>query len=174
VEPRRLPIVEARQGDADQQVEEAISAAAEGITVIDPPTTIGEWVARLQAHSAEGATPVLWVQDIQVGAPFELSLRDDVDEIPDQLANLSELATETGAIVALGHCMSSDMRESWQTIVDGVDEAFIVDDEEHAVWDHDPTKLTLHHFQGRRKTIVTRVVDHRFSSWRGELVNRRR
>ena len=162
-------VVDAYRSDADDQVEAAIFAAAEGVTVVDGPTTFGEWVEQLQTRSSRGLAPVLWVQDIQVGGPFALGSRNDVDEISDQLAGLHDLARETGAIIALGHCMSFDMRESWQMIVDGVDETFVVDDEEQSVWGRDPTKLTLHHFRGRQKTLISRVVDHRFSSWRAEL-----
>jgi len=109
----------------DPQVEELLMALADDTTT-HGPLLPSDWRQHLIEKTTAGRTPVVWVQDIQVGAPLALGRSDDYDGIPDQLSRLRDIAAETGAIIAVGHCMPHDWPDGWEMIVDGTDDTFVI------------------------------------------------
>lgn len=136
------------------------------------PMAAGTWREHLLENRSAGRPPVVWVQDVQVAPPLALGGDPGFDAIPAQLAGLRQLATETDAIIAVGHCMPYDSPDGWDLIVDGVDNTFVI---ETGDVPHNAGLLSAtieHHSSGGPPDSFHRKIDASFDGWRLKYLQR--
>jgi hypothetical protein len=117
---------------------------------------------------------VVWIQDIQVGAPFAPRRRDeDSDEaIAEQFTLLRDVAVGSGAIVAFGHCMPYDSRDGWDVIVKGADDTFVIaSDDTYDVGGATRGATIEHHSHDAPPASFRRTIDTSFSRWRRTVMH---
>ena len=158
--------------DDDPEVGELV-AALPSASVSPGPLPPGTWRTHLAAKATTARAPIVWVQDIQVGPPLALGRNDDIyDAIAQQLAGLRDIATETGAIVAVGHCMPYDSPEGWDVIVDGADDTFVIDSDDARSAGGVARGATIeHHSHDAPPASFRRTIDTSFSDWRLTVID---
>ena len=139
---------------------------------IPGPMAAGTWREHLLEKRSSGRPPVVWVQDVQVGPPLALGGDSGFDGIAAQLAGLRELATETDAIIALGHCMPYDSPDGWDLIVDGVDNTFVIETDGAPDGAGRLSATIEHHSSGGPPDPFQRKIDTSFDGWRSQYVQR--
>lgn len=167
--------------DAGEDAMNALIAGVPNASLTDEPMHDLLWARHLREKTATGRAAVLWVNDVQVGPPLARAGEGGFDGIADQLVGLRRLAVETGAIIALGHCMPAHYRDGWDVIVNGVDETFVisshVDDapEDHAEQPGDDGgRMRIeHHWKGGPAYSFPCEVDTGFGRWRSAYMRRR-
>lgn len=146
-----------------------------GVVYLSRPLTSAEWEQQL-AVSDEDRPAVVWVQDIQVDAPVadwptgrHLS---EHDQVPVQLTALKDLARETGAIVAAGHCGSPDDESDWRMISGIASETVLVSDKLRSD-DNPQVPATVRRLDGGGGDRTEKVtLDMSFWEWRSAYFDR--
>jgi hypothetical protein len=156
-------------------LERLVGHAIPNILTVDAPMLTSSWRELLAGVGATERAAVLWVQDIQVGAPMAGGSGNEVDQIPWQIDCLRELARETGAIVALGHCMPDQIREGWSEVAEGADETFVITDKVTSDTDlSKPRVATLLHIRDSIERTFSATIDTSWGEWRREVWSRTR
>ena len=153
---------------------EALLMALPDDTATHGPLLAADWRQHLAEKAVGGRAPVVWIQDVQVGAPFAPRRRDeDSDEaIAEQLALLRDVAVESGAIVAVGHCMPYDWHDGWDVIVEGADDTFVIASDDTYDVDGATRGATIeHHSHDAPPANFRRTIDTSFSRWRRTVMH---
>jgi len=133
-------------------------------------TRLVSQIRQLQAEYGKPA--VIWVQDVQVAGA--VALGPDA-EPEDQVAALLDVAQQSGAIIAGGHCMPSEYEPGWEDVAAAASEAFVIDwaDESIDPFEGSRDGVLIHVVGGIRTDTIPWRVDHRPFSWRHDYVESR-
>ncbi|MEZ5121861.1 MAG: hypothetical protein R2736_09835 [Solirubrobacterales bacterium] len=133
-------------------------------------TTLVSEIQQLQAEYAKPA--IIWVQDVQVAGAVAIA-GDAGPEV--QVAALLDVAQQSGAIIAGGHCMPSEYEPGWENVAAAASEAFVIDwaDDSLDPLDQPRDGVLIHVVGGIRTDTIPWRVDHRPFSWRYDYLQSR-
>lgn len=123
-----------------------------------------------QLQSDYGKPAMIWVQDVQVAGAVAIPGDAEPD---DQVAALLDVARQSGAIIAGGHCMPSEYEPGWEDVAAAASEAFVidwVDDGAIDPCDGPRDGVLIHVVGGIRTDTIPWRVDHRPFSWRHDYL----